>query len=213
AHRATPGTCRPAGLGATVPSRHDGRQRALLRAVEKETAMSASCTTNPAASSIRPLTRGRWRSVAALIAVVVAPAGASAQILDVEQSSMTSYLAGATGVQDLRPRAMQRAVHLDGSGRAGDFFGAVAPGHAGSHGGYNRNRTLSGQLDLGLGAVMITEVDMALPAEPGGGWVVGRSYNARQDAGGSHHVSGGPMGNNWATSIPEIVLYEHTGEQ
>ncbi|MFG0252524.1 MAG: hypothetical protein ACF8NJ_06585, partial [Phycisphaerales bacterium JB038] len=144
---------------------------------------------------------------AAVLTLAVAPIAVADQILEVETQSMTSYLAGVTNVQDLSPQAMQRAAHLDGSGRVGDFLGAVAAGHPGSDSGYNRSRMLSGMLDLAMGTVVISDVDLALPAEPGGSWVVGRTYNARQEVSSSHHVSSGPMGNNWATSVPEIVLY------
>ncbi|UYV13452.1 MAG: hypothetical protein NCW75_04005 [Phycisphaera sp.] len=128
-------------------------------------------------------------------------------VLNLYDAQLVTYQASPTSVQDLAPRAGQRGVHLDGSMRAGGLMGGVIPGHSGSDLGFNSKRTLGGYVDLFNGAVQVTDVDLAFPADPGGGWVIGRTYNTRQDDSG-HHVSQGPQGNNWAMANPEISLFE-----
>ena len=128
------------------------------------------------------------------------------QILEVYADSLTTYQAGLSGVQGVMPRVEQRGVNLDGSPRAGSTFQmAIAgnpfenvwTGHAAMHNGI--------RLDTGTWAP--TEVDIALPA-PGHRWVIGRTYNARQDNSGQMD-SDGYQGRNWfQTSQPEIVLYD-----
>ena len=141
-----------------------------------------------------------------LCSIALAGLATANQILEVYADSLTTYQAGLSGVQGVMPRVEQRGVNLDGSPRAGSTFQmAVAgnpfenvwTGHAAMHNGI--------RLDTGTWAP--TEVDIALPA-PGFRWVIGRTYNARQDNSGQFD-SDGYQGRNWfQTSQPEIVLYD-----
>jgi len=132
-------------------------------------------------------------------------------ILEIDATTLTAYLADATPVQGVRPRVQQRGVELDGSMRSapglpmainGNPFGGVWGG--GTHNGV--------RLDLGTWSQQ--EVDIALPA-PGFSWVIGRSYNARQETSTPAHLdSNGPQGVNWfQSSQPEIVLWKVNGEE
>ncbi|UYV12376.1 MAG: hypothetical protein NCW75_13890 [Phycisphaera sp.] len=154
----------------------------------------------------------RWKGSGAVACVMCAGLALSSSsladdVLNLYDAQLVTYQASPTSVQDLAPRAGQRGVHLDGSGRAGGLMGGVIPGHSGSDLGFNSKRMLGGYVDLFNGAVRVTDVDLAFPADPGGNWVIGRTYNTRQDDSG-HHVSQGPQGNNWAMANPEIALFE-----
>jgi hypothetical protein len=143
-----------------------------------------------------------------LVAALCLPA--AAQILELDSDSLTSYLpSGSTSVQDVRPIAAQRGTNIDGSLRsapgllmqvAGNPFGEVWTG-----------KQSQGDVRIDIGAYAPFDVDIALPAT-GPRWIVGRSYNPRQeDSEGSHRDSGAsPQGVDWfQTSQPEILLYEH----
>ena len=137
-----------------------------------------------------------------------APVATTDPILSIHTDSLTTYLhASATGAQDIRPRASERGTNLEGTFRGspsqlmrihGNPFENVwsAPG-------------LNG-MRLDTGAWAVQDVDIALPAE-GFPWVIGRTYNARQETSGSaHRDSDGPQGKNWfQSSMPEIQLFEH----
>lgn len=134
---------------------------------------------------------------------------ASASILSVHDGSLTSYLAGPTGVQDVSPLPIQRGVNLDGSMRAG----STHPMHlAGNPFGsaWSANQTLNGIRTV-TGAYAPTDIDISLPASVK--WAIGRSYNGAQEESSSHHTSNGYQGNNFfQTSQPEIVIYWDTAE-
>ncbi|CAK9112214.1 Uncharacterized protein SCF082_LOCUS52037, partial [Durusdinium trenchii] len=154
-------------------------------------------------------TRGRG-AVACVVAAGLAFSSSSVcadDVLNLYDAQLVTYQASPTLIQDLAPRAGQRGVYLDGSMRASGLMGGILPGHSGSDLGFNGKRTLGGHVDLFTGSVQVTDVDLAFPADPGGNWVVGRTYNTRQDDSG-HHVSQGPQGNNWAMANPEISLFE-----
>jgi hypothetical protein len=111
----------------------------------------------------------------------------------------------ATSVQDAAPLVAQRGVNVDGSRRSGGLFGAALAGNPYGE-SWNANASLGGGVLLHTGTYAPLEVDLTLPAQVP--WMVGRTYNARQDD-GSHHDSDGPQGYNWfQISMPEIVLYE-----
>ncbi|MCP3998849.1 MAG: hypothetical protein GY722_27825 [bacterium] len=135
---------------------------------------------------------------------VAAASGSS--ILAVHDDTLTNYRAAATGVQDISPLVIQRGVGIDGAVRAG----STHPMHlAGNPFGspWSANQTLNG-LQTATGSFAPTDVDISLPAQ-GPAWVIGRSYNSRQEASSSHHDSDGYQGKNWfQMSQPEIVLYE-----
>src|SRR5690606_18715449 len=60
--------------------------------------------------------RPNVRSLSLLISLPALAAGSAfADLLTVHGGSLTQYRAGATGVQDVRPLAMQRGVNLDGT--------------------------------------------------------------------------------------------------
>ena len=66
-----------------------------------------------------------------------------------------------------------------------------------------------GLVDLFANTSEISDIDLRLPA-PGFSWIIGRSFNARQeDSGGSHIDSDGYQGCNWfQNSQPELVFYD-----
>ncbi len=133
-------------------------------------------------------------------------------VLEVYDDSLTTYLYdvgnGTTLVQGVRPLAEQRGVNLDGSLRLGSTHPMSLQGNPFGE-AWNANMMLSG-VRLDTGTYVINDVDISLPS-PGPTWVIGRSYNARQeDDGGTHLDSGGYQGHNWFQSAhPEIVLFEH----
>lgn len=147
------------------------------------------------------------RLAAALAIVLCVGVACGDDVLNLYDEQLVTYQASPTGVQDLAPRAGQRGVHLDGSLRAGGLMGGILPGHSGSDLGFNGKRLLGGHVDLFTGSVRVTDIDLAFPTDPGGNWIVGRTYNQRQEASG-HHVSQGPQGNNWAMANPEIALFQ-----
>ena len=154
----------------------------------------------------------------------------SSQILEVYDDSLTTYLvASATNVQDVRPQAIQRGVHLDGGQReqAPQLITSGNPGDDGCGGGdlcriaggdlpcfpqwlrWNGNNRICGDIRLDTGTYSPNDIDIAMPA-PGFAWVIGRTYNSRQELSGSHHDSDGFQGRNWfQTFQPEILLYGH----
>jgi YD repeat-containing protein len=131
------------------------------------------------------------------------------QILEIYADSLTTYLeSSTTNVQDVRPLVDQRGVNIDGSMRKGAALPMALAGNPfRGDGGWNGNKSLNG-IQLDIGTYSITDVDIALPAE-GFSWVIGRSYNCRQEFDSSHYDSDGYQGNNWfQLSQPEILLYE-----
>ncbi|MCC6285056.1 MAG: hypothetical protein IT439_07095 [Phycisphaerales bacterium] len=134
-----------------------------------------------------------------------APASAD-QILQTSGDSLTTYkYAGNTRVQGVRPRAEQRGVGLDGAQRAG---GSLPWALAGNPFESVQAGESLGSLRLAAGAYSSTEIDLTLPAQVP--WVVGRTFNARQETiTPSHLDSDGYQGRNWfQISQPEIRLYD-----
>ncbi|MEE9131413.1 MAG: RHS repeat domain-containing protein, partial [Phycisphaerales bacterium] len=133
-------------------------------------------------------------------------------ILEVYDASLTTYLYdvgdGSTLAQHVRPLMEQRGVNLDGSLRLGSTHPMSLQGNPFGE-AWNANMMLSG-VRLDTGTYVINDVDLALPS-PGPSWVIGRSYNSRQeDEAGTHLDSNGYQGFNWFQSAqPEIVLFEH----
>ena len=148
---------------------------------------------------------------ASLVSVASAPGASGAPILEVYDDSLTTYLpSAASGVQDVRPRAIHRAVHLDGTLVGGTPFGLPIAGNP--FGSPWNGRRFLGPVRLDIGGYTPTEVDIALPATVP--WVIGRTYNGLQEtSGGAHRHSDGYQGRDWfQTSQPEIVLYEHASD-
>lgn len=129
------------------------------------------------------------------------------QILETYADTLTTYKAAATSVQGVLPSHVQRGVGLDGSWRSSPGLPLAIAGNPFEDAWVGKDR--HGDLNLATGAYSPSEVDLALPAN-GFSWVVGRSYNARQEtSGGSAQDSNGYQGWNWhQTSQPEIVLYD-----
>ena len=149
---------------------------------------------------VRPVT-------AILAALALAPAASAAAVLEVYEDTLTTYLpASATAIQDIRPLAIQRAVHLDGTLVAGSTFDIQINGNP--FGSRWSGKRFLGDVRLDIGAYMPTDIDISLPATVP--WVIGRTYNGRQQtSGGSARHSDGYQGKDWfQTSQPEIVLYE-----
>ncbi|MGE4198429.1 MAG: hypothetical protein AB7G11_15045, partial [Phycisphaerales bacterium] len=175
--------------------------------------LSADPSVSPAyvrGSSVRHrLARLVLGGAAALIGLggVVERAGAQ-QILETYGTSLTSYkYASATGGQGVRPRFDQRGVGLDGSARAGSLQGWALAGNPLGEGSVGGGRLGAG-INLATGTYNPTEVDIALPAPGGSRWVIGRSWNVRQEVGGTRTDSNGYQGKNWfQMSQPEIVLF------
>src|SRR5688572_22062678 len=84
-------------------------------------------------------------------------------------------------IQDTRPRLLNRGTQLDGMLRARPAERMQI--HANPFEDAWRAPTIGG-INLATGAYSVDEVDIALPASVP--WVVGRTYNARQEASGSH---------------------------
>lgn len=150
----------------------------------------------------------RFRHVASLLAAAALTTGASADpLLEMHDDTLTAYKPTlATSGQDVFPTASERATRIDGTRRAGAFlrwstaanpFGEPASGRG----------VMKGGIDLHRGALVVQEVDIALPAELS--WAMGRTYNARQHDGLAYHDSDGPMGMNWFNGAqPEIILHD-----
>ncbi len=131
------------------------------------------------------------------------------QLLETHADSLTTYRAARTLTQDVRPRPEQRGLNLDGSVRKGSSLSmslAANPFEQAFSG-----QTELSEIRLDTGTWSPTMIDLALPA-PGFRWIVGRSYNARQDDSGAFDGEG-PQGRNWVQlSQPEIVLYDHPSD-
>ncbi|MBI5285616.1 MAG: hypothetical protein HY874_11030, partial [Chloroflexi bacterium] len=138
---------------------------------------------------------------------MLAGPGAAQQILEIHTSSLTSYLpTTATAVQDLYPFALQRGVNLEGSQRSAGALPWALAGNPFEQ-SWQGHEAL-GDLRLATGTYSPFEVDIALPNQ-GGPWIIGRTYNARQESATGARDSNGPQGFNWAQlAAPEIALYE-----
>jgi hypothetical protein len=121
-------------------------------------------------------------------------------------ASLTTYLpTGKTKVQNVRPRAEQRGVNLDGSLRSAPGIPAALAGNP-FESVWAGTASLEG-VRLDTGTYNPFEIDISLPA-PGHRWLVGRTYNARQDDSGQFN-SNGYQGKNWfQISQPELHLYD-----
>ena len=129
-------------------------------------------------------------------------------ILEIDSSSLTAYEEdSATGVQDARPDVRNRGVNIDGSLRAGAPLGWAIAGNP--LGAPVSDPNISG-IRLSTGTYSINDVDMVLPNAGTMPFVIGRTYNARQDDSGSHFDSTQSyQGVNWfQTAQPEILLYD-----
>jgi RHS repeat-associated protein len=126
-------------------------------------------------------------------------------ILAIDTASLTTLkVSAATNVQDIRPLVGQRGTNLDGTLRARPMQRMAIGGNPFE----NAWRAASvDRMRLDTGTYQLEEVDIALPAVMP--WVIGRTYNARQEVSSSHHDSDGPQGVNWfQKSQPEIQLYD-----
>ena len=126
-------------------------------------------------------------------------------VLQPHNAAITTFKVGATPVQDVQPRVEQRGVGFDGTLRSGATVGfSIAGNPFGSPVGGGTHNGL--RLDTGTWAAQ--DVDIAMPTT-GPTWVIGRSFNARQDNSGTARDSAGPMGNNWfQASQPELLFYD-----
>lgn len=61
---------------------------------------------------------------------------------------------------------------------------------------WNRNNRICGDVRLDTGTYSPFDIDIAMPA-PGFSWMIGRTYNARQEIDSTHHDSDGYQGRNW----------------
>jgi len=139
---------------------------------------------------------------AAPLVTVLAPALTADPILEIDTATLTTYLAGTTGGQLIKPGVDFRGVDLDGRLRKGSSLGMHVAGNP--IGPFAPGTQSVGGVTLMNGAVTQEDVDLAFPAD-GPRWVIGRTYNARQDGGST--VSNGFQGKNWfQTAQPEIQL-------
>ncbi len=145
-------------------------------------------------------------SAAALLGAFLLASLASGQILQIEGTTLTSYLAASdTPVQGVRPRFDQRGVHIDGTMRVGTGFGWAMNGNPLDGAAAS---TRLGEIELSTGSFDPSDVDLALPSV-GIPWVVGRSYNGRQIASTTPQDSNGYQGINWfQLSQPEVRFYD-----
>jgi YD repeat-containing protein len=141
----------------------------------------------------------------AAIAWLPSPAVVEDPILTIHGAALESMLlTAATDKQDVLPIMMQRGSRLDGSMRSRPMQHMAIQGNP--YENVWSGTSLNG-IHLETGTFDISDVDLALPAE-GFSWIIGRSYNNRQYAGGAH-TSQGPQGACWFNgSMPEIALYE-----
>jgi hypothetical protein len=131
---------------------------------------------------------------------LVAPSVTADPILEIDTATLTTYLASTTSGQDIDPGVDFRGVDLDGRLRKGPSLGMHLAGNP--IGPFPPGTQSIAGVTLVNGAVTQEEVDLAFPAD-GPRWVIGRTYNARQD--GGTHVSNGFQGKNWfQTAQPEI---------
>ena len=110
-------------------------------------------------------------------------------------------------MQDARPDVSNRGVNIDGSVRASAPLGwAIA---ANPFGAPVSDPNISG-IRLSTGTYSINDVDLVLPNSGTMPFVIGRTYNARQDDSGSQFDSTQSyQGVNWFQSAqPEIILYD-----
>lgn len=127
-------------------------------------------------------------------------------ILQINSDSLTTFMpSSASAVQDVRPHAVQRGVGIDGTLQALSGFPwafAANPFEA-----TPVDASLN-EIRLASGAYTGLEVDLTLPAQVP--WVIGRSFNARQETSGSaHRDSDGYQGRNWFQfSQPELLFYD-----
>jgi RHS repeat-associated protein len=160
------------------------------------------------------------RTIGVCIPALVAATTSLAQtvVLSTDTDTMVSVKgSSSTAFQDVRPlqNALQRGVNLDGTLRAASLQGWSVAGNT-IGGGAGAGRV--GDVRLDTGAYSPNVVDIALPA-PGFSWVVGRTYNHRQESAPVYpsttptpRDSNGYQGKNWfQTSQPEIVLYDADG--
>jgi RHS repeat-associated protein len=130
-------------------------------------------------------------------------------ILDLNATSLTTYLPAATSPkQGVQPRFGQRATQIDGALRMGGNFGLAMQGNPFVQG--SSTKVKYGNVRLDQGTYEVNDTDLRL-ASKGISWVIGRTYNARQDNGSGTHVdSAGYQGKNWfQSSNPELKLYDH----
>ncbi|MEZ6014606.1 MAG: hypothetical protein R3F49_05795 [Planctomycetota bacterium] len=140
---------------------------------------------------------------AGLPAASSAPAAfTSDPILEVDSTTLTTYLAMTSGGQGVKPGVDFRGVDLDGRLRKGSSLGMHLAGNA--IGPFAPSTQAIGGVSLMNGGVTQEDVDLAFPAD-GPRWVIGRTYNAWQDDGSLD--SNGPQGRNWfQIAQPEIQL-------
>jgi len=152
--------------------------------------------------------RARSHLARALVAsaLVFSSVAFAAQILEVYSGSLTTYLpTGKTKVQNVRPRAEQRGVNLDGSLRAAPGIPAAIAGNP-FESVWGGTQAIDG-VRLDTGTYQSFEVDIALPA-PGFKWLVGRSFQSRQDDSGQFDSNGYMGRNQFQISQPELQLYD-----
>jgi hypothetical protein len=142
-----------------------------------------------------------------LVAAAIAGLVAADQILQAYSATLTTYLAAKTLVQGVKPRPEQRGVNLDGSLRKGSTHPIALAGNPFESAWRGSAELNNVRLDTGTWSP--TQIDISLPAIVP--WVIGRSYNARQDDSGLFN-SDGMNGANWfQCSAPEIKLYVDAG--
>jgi hypothetical protein len=123
-------------------------------------------------------------------------------ILEIDTTTLTSYLAPASETQGVEPGVAFRGVDIDGRTRKGSALGM----HIGGNplGPFPPGSYAVGNVSLTTGAVTQEDVDLAFPAD-GPRWVIGRTYNSWQDDGALD--SNGYQGRNWfQTAQPEIQV-------
>ncbi|HRQ73937.1 MAG TPA: RHS repeat-associated core domain-containing protein [Phycisphaerales bacterium] len=148
------------------------------------------------------------RLIATLILATSLAPTAAGQVLLVDDDSLTEVLFDSpTRVQDVRPIHLQRGVGIDGTLCEEPLFGWAVAGNPWPEAWNGQNRF--GVVRLDTGSYSITAVDMALPAR-GFSWVIGRTYNPRQEVSSYAHSSDGYQGWNWMqTSQPELVYFDN----
>src|SRR5579862_6228222 len=98
------------------------------------------------------------RSVLASILSLFGAGAASAdQILQLDNDSLTTYLAGATSAQGVQPSFLQRGVNIDGTLRLQSAQGWALAGNPFGEGWDNTAKL--GSMRLDTGTISLTEVD------------------------------------------------------
>lgn len=128
-------------------------------------------------------------------------------LLDNRSESLTTYRPNAgTPIQGARPIVLQRGVNIDGTERADTAFDWAVAANPFPE-AWNANDRFA-DIQLVTGAYSPLALDLSIHSD-GIPWVVGRTYNARQQDGSGSYSNDSYQGWNWfQTSQPELIFVD-----